>query len=762
MCFKQSTLIIVFFTLISNLAQAIEIDGLNSVYCENGTTTITSDSTVVFELPGCSVDALSIILDTQDNYSILYHSGNISNSYKELISSSSILILWNSAGIRAGRFSVYGQDKGLICHFEVITKCQSIADLSISKSIWDSHIRADTLLVCEKFSDNKLTLKLDDIVINYNDYSSSLGLSAFINGIEHSEYDYNNYVLQENDSIWFQINRNSNVKLGDCYYSVDSGLNTSTTPLVVQLIDNPKIASPEIISGLNDICPGNVTVLKMNDSLGTYDYEWMIVGDKYGQNKDSLIISYPEKVYIRQDRKFANFFCPALSDTIEFNYLNNCRKIVTGTVQQKIEIIGGWGPTIIYSPLSNVKVISDRGDVAYSDQNGEFSFEIDSFGLELTFMVADDDYEYFESTLNLQSNRVFLYSKLILDKDLELNYSTGRFRPGFGVANWLAIDNQGKDSLWTSLTVILDEKITFVSELNSIMPVRSSGDSLFWDSLFIPSGESIKINFETQLSAASNLNDSIKLNGFLSINPNDQNPYNDTIALFVPITGSFDPNDKKVSYTGTANKDHISDSTKLEYKIRFQNTGNDTAFTVVVKDVISEYLDITSIDMIGASHPYSLYVKEDTLSWTFSNILLPDSNVNRAASEGFIRFEISQKNQNSIGTEILNKAFIFFDYNEPIITNETKSIIADEIITAVNENVKRLSFYPNPAGNQLTFYNSISGSFTVYNILGEPVYFENLIENRTVILPDLQPGLYFLKVIKSANEIWSAKVNIRI
>jgi uncharacterized repeat protein (TIGR01451 family) len=51
------------------------------------------------------------------------------------------------------------------------------------------------------------------------------------------------------------------------------------------------------------------------------------------------------------------------------------------------------------------------------------------------------------------------------------------------------------------------------------------------------------------------------------------------------IRGSFDPNDKLVNKatlptTYNANKD------RLLYTIRFQNTGTDTAFTVIVRDAV--------------------------------------------------------------------------------------------------------------------------------------------------------------------------------
>ncbi len=136
------------------------------------------------------------------------------------------------------------------------------------------------------------------------------------------------------------------------------------------------------------------------------------------------------------------------------------------------------------------------------------------------------------------------------------------------------------------------------------------------------------------------------------------------------VIGSFDPNDKQAMPTGIADGNYISDSTLLEYKIRFQNTGNDTAFTVVVVDTISPALDVTTIHPGVSSHDYEFeYLGGQVVQWTFNNILLVDSNANEPESHGFFKFNIKQKTANPIGTLIENSAAIYFDFNDPIITN---------------------------------------------------------------------------------------------
>ena len=150
------------------------------------------------------------------------------------------------------------------------------------------------------------------------------------------------------------------------------------------------------------------------------------------------------------------------------------------------------------------------------------------------------------------------------------------------------------------------------------------------------------------------------------------------------IVGSFDPN-IKIGYpigfakdTTKRNEKHIMKNQDITYKISFQNTGTDTAFTVEIRDTIAQYFDIDSIQWGASSHPYrSEIFDKRTLRVTFDNINLVDSTRNEAASHGFVKFRIKQKKNLPLGTIINNKAAIYFDYNSPIITNTVQYIVCD-------------------------------------------------------------------------------------
>lgn len=142
------------------------------------------------------------------------------------------------------------------------------------------------------------------------------------------------------------------------------------------------------------------------------------------------------------------------------------------------------------------------------------------------------------------------------------------------------------------------------------------------------------------------------------------------VSVCTANIGSYNPNDKSAIPSGWGDEHFIPSGQSLDYKIRFQNTGTDTAFTVVIRDTIVGELDMATFNAGMSSHDYTVSIEEENiLIFTFDNILLPDSTTNLIESNGYVDFSINQISDNIPGTKIENTAAIFFDFNEAIITN---------------------------------------------------------------------------------------------
>ena len=154
------------------------------------------------------------------------------------------------------------------------------------------------------------------------------------------------------------------------------------------------------------------------------------------------------------------------------------------------------------------------------------------------------------------------------------------------------------------------------------------------------------------------------------------------VSTFGPnvVSCAFDPNDKLVTPQGYGSAGAVPvDVPWLDYTIRFQNTGNDTAFTVTLLDTLDMDLDPVTMEVLAASHALTqIQVDTDRVAlFRFQRILLPDSGTNEAASHGFVRYRIKPVAGSPHGTEITNSAGIVFDWNEAIITNTVLNTLVD-------------------------------------------------------------------------------------
>src|SRR5690606_31424874 len=145
--------------------------------------------------------------------------------------------------------------------------------------------------------------------------------------------------------------------------------------------------------------------------------------------------------------------------------------------------------------------------------------------------------------------------------------------------------------------------------------------------------------------------------------------------------------------------------------IRFQNTGNDTALTVMVRDQLDDNLDWSSLKPLASSHPTQVWIEQDGEAvFKFNNIMLPDSNVDFLGSQGFVKFSINQNPNLAPNTPIFNTGHIYFDYNPAVITNTVLNTIDDTISFPVS--VQEITFtetneiivFPNPFTEHITVF----------------------------------------------------------
>lgn len=333
------------------------------------------------------------------------------------------------------------------------------------------------------------------------------------------------------------------------------------------------------------------------------------------------------------------------------------------------------------------------------------------------------------------------------------------FTPGWTTSVSVYYFNNGTTLVNSKIKVLKDTSLLFVSSSPTVSSI--SGDTLIfnvpnfdYDSVgylnitvstktFIPLGTKIVMT-----SAFALLNDSL---------PSDNI---DTLALFV--TSSYDPNDKSVSEPFCMNINN-----DLVYRVRFQNTGTASAKNILVVDTLDANLELTSFKLLYKSHP-NLDIKwrsNNRMEYRFDNINLPDSNANEPLSHGEFVYSIRAKSTLALNTKIRNRAWIYFDYNVPVITNVTENMLCSTVtgLTQFDKKSKDLSIFPNPASSQVKIkYDGFVRKIELYDIAGHLIqaYKINSEISETLLeIPDLGEGLYFIKLY-GRNETYTNKLVI--
>lgn len=219
---------------------------------------------------------------------------------------------------------------------------------------------------------------------------------------------------------------------------------------------------------------------------------------------------------------------------------------------------------------------------------------------------------------------------------------------------------------------------------------------------------------------------------------------------------SYDPNDKMAWPKGYGVEQFIEPNRQIEYRIRFQNTGNDTAFQVTLIDSLDVWLDMASFTVTGASHPYEYSLVGQQLKVVFDKISLPHNAVDENGSQGYFSYVLKPLNTVPLKTKIFNTAEIIFDFNAPVITNTTQHTVSKDFIVVHTESPAGpekhlMNIYPNPNTGLFQIRSEglkQKGILSIVNAYGKTC-FRQAWQGPTLYIglnQKLDPGMYIVKL----------------
>ncbi len=168
------------------------------------------------------------------------------------------------------------------------------------------------------------------------------------------------------------------------------------------------------------------------------------------------------------------------------------------------------------------------------------------------------------------------------------------------------------------------------------------------------------------------------------------------------------------------------------------------------------------------------------VTFNFDRIDLPDSTTNKVGSNGLVSFRITVPGATSLGTIIKNKAYIYFDYNSPILTNETVQMVGVTVeedlskgarVQVINSVIGKnkanfAKLYPNPTTGLVTIEMSSLGKtselriYSVIGILTKSITLSN-VSSQQVNLGSMEEGMYLYEIIQEGERVAGGMLQAR-
>ncbi|HEV7230088.1 MAG TPA: T9SS type A sorting domain-containing protein [Bacteroidia bacterium] len=572
------------------------------------------------------------------------------------------------------------------------------------------------------------------------------------------------------DTAWTITNNDPNymVENGKVWQTSDGGFilmgDNTVNPLLIKLNSNGTILWKKVLNA------GNGSTQIIHSGILMSDGGYLLAGTSIDNNSGTAAI-----YVVKTDAS------GCITNTI------NGTVFLDGN-RNKVQDAGENGLAqrlVLLNPGSVYATTDNLGNYSFNVPAGSYTISLPSVNYYSLEAPMANYTVSFPALGDSAKNLNFADTLLSSCPDLTVSATTCGLRPCFKNSYFVSYSNLGTIADTNAvITLQADTQIVFQ---NSSIPWTSSGRGIYSFNIgTVLPGQTGTLTVVDSVSCALALNINECLTATISSTMTECDNTNNSATDCHLTNGSFDPNAKKVASQNFKTKGYLTQETimpddTLTYLITFQNTGTAPAFNIVVKDTLSKFLDFSTIHTDAASASYTYSVSpQGVVTFTFANVMLADSGSNEAASHGFIRFTIRQKQGNTGGEIIQSRASIVFDYNKPVLTNATVNpIMLITGITTPKGSAGTSRVFPNPfqgtATLEISAGNISSGSLTqcfIYDMIGQQVASfpigagissdpgqpSNL--TQTFDLSNLPKGMYFYTVTNNNKALSTGKMII--
>ena len=578
---------------------------------------------------------------------------------------------------------------------------------------------------------------LDTLICDNNNISdlSVLNTFSYFSYLSCSNNNLTSLDLSNFSSIMYLICSNNQLTSLDISSLQDASIEQLIANNNNLITLNLKNGRPDMVFQLNIDNNPNLSYVCVNNNHEAYY-------NSYFQSPNITLLGLPVNVVVNSYCNFTpggNYF--TINGTAHFDAdSNGCSVLDSGYANFKVAISNG---TTTLTTLTNTggfyETYVPAGNYTITPQIENSSyFTVTPVSATVDFPTQASP---FAQDFCVTANGIF--------HDLEVAIvPIGVARPGFDASYKIQYKNKGTQTENANLVFNYNDLVMDYLTA-STNPTSQNTGALNWNLGTLQPFQtgSITVNFNLNTpteSPALNGGDVLPFSSTINGLFTDETPSDNTFILNQTVVNSYDPNDKTCLEGIVVDQNKIGDY--LHYQIRFENTGTYPAQNIVVRDTIdATKFDISTLEMVNASHNCKTKITDDKVEFIFENINLPFDD---ATNDGYIVFKIKTKSTLTVGESVSNTASIYFDYNFPIVTNTATSAfqnLSSEDFSSEN----KVLLYPNPVKNTLflTSKNNID-SIIIYDIQGRKIQ-DNIVNSNELRLDTngLIKGCYFIEII---------------
>jgi uncharacterized repeat protein (TIGR01451 family) len=421
-------------------------------------------------------------------------------------------------------------------------------------------------------------------------------------------------------------------------------------------------------------------------------------------------------------------------------------------------------------PNIRLKINEGKLNLA-SDEDGQFMFRINENSFQVginqphwTITPSRTQYQFLQGAELL--NVMLPVTAVQLGHDLSISLATTAWRRGFTNETTIQVSNLGTQKVENAKAEVKFPTGAYLISSDQSYS-NTAAKTYRWDVGTLNPGSVKTIHVVDSIGLGASIGQKLLIEASTFAAGTDINQANNSLNEEVEIVGAIDPNDISVSPRGDGPQGYININQWLTYTIRFENVGTYKATYVFLKNQLPAGLDISTFEIIASSHDYTYTLSErGLLDVAYRHISLPAAIDDSVGAHGYLKYRIKPLHSIAGGHELANSAKIYFDFEEPVITNTTLNTIKYQ----GRHEVRNLKIFPNPANDFVVmvidehFFRvtnpHVIAQWIISDCSGRPLMegngdYESIMKINVSNIPK---GIYILRAFDQSGQVYVGKL----